>query len=442
MDLLAAASGPTGAPAYVWVIRQGEYKHLLEGSNILTFSTGTSIAWPSPTEFKLQDADESPFDRALTSDETSWIFSLLPVGIICGPFIFGYLADKIGRKFTLIACGAPVAACYLLMAFCKIPAIFYVTRFVIGLSVAGGMAVLPMYVGEIAEDFNRGTLGSALNCFVGAGVLFSYSLAPESAHYYVQREEYDLAKQVLMKIRGGDSKRVETEIAEIQMKLQEKGRGTILDIFRSKGTRKAFIISVCLLAVQQLSGVIAVLSYAQNIFQQAGTSLEPAVCSIIVGGVQFGASFITPVVTDRLGRKPLLLISAIGMTTSEVSLGVYSFLKEQGSDVSSISWLPVLCLIIYIITYNMGFGSLPLAIMAELFPTNVKSIAFSTTTTIAGFISFAITQYFRTMLDAIGMGPSFWIFAGFCVISIPFCLLYVIETKGKSLQDIQKALNS
>ncbi|KAJ8931867.1 hypothetical protein NQ314_015133 [Rhamnusium bicolor] len=348
--------------------------------NIVSFVVGTTLTWSSPVISKLQDLETTPFEIPATSDEMSWISSLLPLGAVFGPFIFGYLADRIGRKYTLLICGVPFLVCYFLLAFGKVLGIYYAARFISGLAVGGVFTVIPMYIGEIADNSNRGALGSTMNCFLCLGLLFSYALGPYVSivafnivpHYYVSNEKHDLAKSALQKIRGNETDSIEKELADIQAKLKEEGHGTFFDIFKSKGLIKAFIISVCLVAFQQLSGINAVLFYAQNIFQQAGTSLKPAVCSIIIGGVQFGTSFITPLVCERLGRKILLLMSATGMLIAEV----------------------------------------PLA------------------------------KYFDAISKSIGMGPSFWIFAAFCVAAIPFCLFYVLETKGRSLQEIQNALNA
>ncbi|KAJ8920255.1 hypothetical protein NQ315_011916 [Exocentrus adspersus] len=437
--------------------------------NIISFIAATCLTWTSPILSQLQDKDKTPFSSVLTDDETSWISSLLPLGAVFGPFVYGYLADKIGRKFTLLICGTPFLVAFLLLAFGKALWMYYIARFISGMSVGGVFTVMPMYVGEIAEDSNRGALGSTMNVFICSGLLFTYSvgpyvsmvalnltlalfpaaylvlfflLGPESPHYYVSKHRNEEAKAALQKIRGGGEEAVDKELSQIQEKIKEEGRGTFFDIFKSKGLTKAFIISLGLVGFQQFSGINAVLFYASTIFEDAGTSLDSNICSIIIGLTQFLTSFVTPLIVERLGRKVLLLFSAVGMMVSEVPLGVYCFLNDKGNDVSAISFLPILCLITYIITYNTAYGPLPWAIMGELFPANVKSIASSVTAAFCWFLAFLITKYFKAVSDAIQIGPSFWIFAGFCAAAIPFSFFYVIETKGKSLKEIQDILNS
>lgn len=434
--------------------------------NIVSFSVGTTLSWSSPMIEKLNGTD-SPFDSGITEEEGSWTSSLLNLGAAIGPFIFGNLTDRIGRKYTILGTGIPLVIGYLLMAFTKSVIFFYIARFLSGLSVGGVFNVIPVYIGEIANTHNRGALSSMLNLLLCAGMLFSYCLGPyvsvmafnlilaifpsiflisfyiigpESAYYYIKKGEHNLAKSALQKVRAGSVK-VEEELNVIHTKITEAGDGTFFDIFKSKELRKAFFITLGLMVFQQFTGIIAVLYYSQTIFKQAGVELDPAVCSIIVGAVQFLTTFITPLVVDRLGRKMLLLVSSIGMVISEAPLGTYSYLKEHKHDVSAMSMLPIICLIVYIITYNFGYGPLPWTIMGELFPTNVKSAASLFTTFFCWTLAFLVAKYFQIIATAIGMGTAFWIFTVACAIAIPFNYFIVIETKGKTLHEIQEELS-
>lgn len=108
------------------------------------------------------------------------------------------------------------------------------------------------------------------------------------------------------------------------------------------------------------------LFYTQTILEATGSKIPSALSSIIIGGVQLIPSAVTPLVADSAGRRPTLLFSAFGMILSEAPLGLYFYLKDNNHDVSSIFWLPVACLVIYIVTFRVGFGPLPWTIMAEL----------------------------------------------------------------------------
>jgi uncharacterized membrane protein len=126
------------------------------------------------------------------------------------------------------------------------------------------------------------------------------------------------------------------------------------------------IISAGLLSFQQLSGINVVLFYSQSIFEKAGSSLEPAIATICVGIVQVFASGCTPLVVDRLGRKLILLVSAGGMAISLGFLGLFFLLDHQKAEiVSSISWLPIVSLVLFVFVYCVGFGPLPWAVFGK-----------------------------------------------------------------------------
>ena len=230
---------------------------------------------------------------------------------------------------------------------------------------------------------------------------------------------------------------------QIQAELAENTDAvSILKFFKNRIYMKGLFISVLLLVIQQLSGINAVLFYTQEIFIAAGASdIAPEISSIIVGLVIFFSSFGTPFVADRAGRRILMLISLMGVTISHLAFGVYFYLKDRTSeDVSSISWLPLLSFLAYIVTFNVGLGALPWTISSELFPTNVKSysaaiVSFSCWTT-----SFFVTKFFNDLQVGLGSGETFWLFSGCCFAGWLFTFIFVPETKGKSFQEIQEIL--
>ncbi|KAJ8945500.1 hypothetical protein NQ318_017943 [Aromia moschata] len=410
------------------------------------FIGGTALTWSSPEIPILSNTTSSPFKRKLSTEEETWVSSLVTLGAAFGPFFFTFLADKMGRKYTLLSMGVPFLVSYIMLAFGQIVELFYVARFVMGITVGGVFTLVPIYAGEVAKRSNRGTLGFLMGSAVCSGLLFSCALGP-----YVSVKlfnlvlaainEPDLAKEALQKLRGS-SDDIDEEFNEIQRKFKEDERGSFSDIFRSKGLIKAFVTSVGLLIFQQLSGINAVLFYGQKIFQEVGSKLPPEVCTIIIASVQFVSSFIAPLIGDKLGRKCILLFSAVGMAVSEISLGVYSYLKDHNHmDMSRVSYLPLVLMTCFIITYNTGYGPLPWSMLGELFPPRVKSIATSSVTSINWILAFFITKHFEAMIKAFGIAQYFWIFGGCCLVAAAFAKFYVIETRGKSLQQIQEALN-
>lgn len=429
------------------------------------FLAGTALTWSSPEIPFLTNASSSPFGRPLSQDEATWVSSLVTLGAAFGPFLFTYLADRMGRKYTLLSAGAPFLVCYLILAFGQIVELFYCARFIMGLTVGGVFSLLPIYAGEISDKENRGILGSLISCAVCTGLLFSYALGPfvdvmtfnlilagcsavfiilftflgeEVPHYYVSINEEHLAKEVLQKLRG-DYIDIDEELFEIQTKFKECN-GTFFEIFSSKSLIRAFLTSVGLLVFQQFSGINVVLFYSQTIFEDVGANLAPEICTIIIGAIQFLSSFIYPLIGDRFGRKIILTFSALGMVVSSSSLGAYSYLQTNKFNLENYTWVPLVCLGSFIITYNTGYGPLPWAMLGELFPTRVKSIATSVACFINWTLAFFITKYFAVMLRYFGLSGYFWLSAGCCIAAAFFGKLYVIETKGKTLEEIQDEL--
>jgi len=139
---------------------------------------------------------------------------------------------------------------------------------------------------------------------------------------------------------------------------------------------------------------------------------------------------------------PLRLLNYL--SALQCALGLYFYLKEvQHADdtVERISWLPLIALVVFISVYSVGWGPLPWAVMGEMFASNVKAKAAGITVSVCWFLAFLITKFSSNMEKAFGNYALFWMFAGFCIISVVFTVLLLPETKGKSLQEIQDELN-
>lgn len=407
----------------------------------------------------------------ISKTEEGWIGSLLPLGAAIGPFAAGIAADTIGRKKTLLISAVPFIIAFILNIVATNVYYFFISRFLCGLSVGLVFTVLPMYIGEISDDEVRGSLGSLMQLFIVIGLLFSYSLGPylsvqlfniillvppvaflviflffipESPYYLIQADNVDSAEESLMKLRAKSKYDVQKELETMKGLVQEaqQNKGNFFDIFKSRGLTMALFLSVSLVTLQQFSGINIILFYTQDIFTDAGVSLAPEICTIIVGIVQVGASGATPMLVERKGKRFLLLVSALGMGLSQGVLAYFFYLKDdKHSDVSAIGWVPIASLIVYMIAYCLGFGPLPWAVMGELFPGNIKSVASTATASGCWVLGFLLTNYFGIVAELIGKSGSFGIFSVCCFGAILFTYKLLPETTGKSLQEIQDILN-
>ena len=157
--------------------------------------------------------------------------------------------------------------------------------------------------------------------------------------------------------------------------------------------------------------------------------------------MQVVATFISSLVVDRLGRRILLLLSSTVMALCTFLMGIYFYMQDKdSSSVESISWLPVTALCIFIITFSLGFGPVPWLMMGEVFAADIKGFAGSLSGTLNWSLAFIVTKTFSNLVSAIKIGPTFWLFSVMTMIGGVFVFMLVPETKGKSLNDIQKML--
>lgn len=206
---------------------------------------------------------------------------------------------------------------------------------------------------------------------------------------------------------------------------------------RTESLRSAFI-AIGLMFFQQMSGINAVIFYSNTIFKDSGSDLDPGVSTIIVGVIQVVATFVSSLVVDKLGRRLLLLFSIVVMGICLCGLGVFFYLLDANSDaIGSLGWLPITSLCLFMVAFSLGFGPVPWLMAGELFAPDIKGFLGAIAGTFNWLLAFVITKFFANFKEAMGNGPTFWLFMVFCAIGFVFVLLFVPETKGKSFQAIQ-----
>lgn len=337
---------------------------------------------------------------------------------------------------------------------------------------AGGafFVVAPAYIGEIATKNVRGTLSSYLQLMVTIGILFAYAVGhfftlktfniicatlplifgaifiwmPESPYFYVMKNRLTNAEQSLKWLRG-EEYNYHDELIEIQIEneLLARNRVSVLAALTKPATKRALMISMCLVLFVQFSGINAVIFYTGFIFDATNAGIQASVATIIVGVMQVVATFIASLTVDKLGRRALLMLSGAVMCICNIGLGIYFYLHDAKSDyITHLSWLPILSLCVYIIAFSLGLGPIPWVLVAEIFTTEAKAIASSMTGATSWLIAFIVTKFFSNVRDLIGIGQTFFVFAGFAAICTVFVICMVPETKGKSFNEIQQSLFS
>lgn len=441
--------------------------------NLSSFTAGTMFAWSSPAIPKLNgliDPLDNPLDTPLDINQASWVTSLVALGAVISPFFAAICSDKYGRKKTLLTFMAPIVAMILVCAFAKHVYLLYLYRFVSGFCIGSIFTVLPIYVGEICTKNNRGALSCFLVIMIASGNLFTYGIGPyvsimvhslvslipavsflilvgffvpESPYYLAAQQKNDEALHSLSIYRQIPRNCVEKELQDITETVQASflNKSNILDIFKNKILLKSLMIVLALMTFQQFSGINNILLFLQTIFNAANgneeAGLPPEIGSIIIGITQIFAAFVTSSFVDRLGRRYLIIISCIGSALSITILGIFFYLLDSNYNVESVSLLPVLSLIAFMLSYTFGLGPIPFTVLGEIFPPNAKAAASTLSISLCFLYMYINTMCFSYMLETIGNAASFWFYGAFSYLGIVYFYFLLPETKGKSLQEIQ-----
>jgi MFS family permease len=196
---------------------------------------------------------------------------------------------------------------------------------------------------------------------------------------------------------------------------------------------------VTLAAIQQFSGINAIIAYAPSIMERTGLSASNSILySILVGVANLAATAVAVRLVDRRGRRPLLLASTVGACASLVLLGV-TFEVPLGDWGS---WLSLAGLLAYIASFAVGLGPIFWLLIAEIFPAEARGAGAGVSTAVNWFSGFVVGLLFVPLADAVGQGPTFWIFAAVCAIGVLFVKRYVPETRGRSFADIAADLHA
>nr|CAI5823896.1 unnamed protein product [Callosobruchus analis] len=422
---------------------------------------------PALAVLKLDDPNLNPIGRPITPFEESIIGGIWLIGSVSGNLMIGRLPDIFGRKKIMIIISVFVLVGYCMLALSSNVNLIYIARLISGISFGMYLPVLSIYLFEISESHNRGKIGSFI-CFfmtLAGGYIFflaaffslkvftflcafptvlcliCYFFVPETPIYLALKGDKRGATKSLRKLRG--IRDVQNELKEIDIMLDGTARdenSTILGMFRAPGLKKSLFLAISVNCIQQLVGQTAVLGYLTPIFNSAGIS--PDIVSLIACIVQLPTTIIGAMLVDKLGRRALLLLSLLTYGTTIALLGLYFYLKHLKFELGSFSWLPVACVILMFIGFCIGMGVVPMTLASEVLPNEVKSIGMSITVFFAGLTASLTVFGFPIVMTYLGLHWCFWICGVVSFVSAVFVYFCVPETKGKSVAEIQKILNS
>ena len=409
----------------------------------------------------------------------AWAMSSALIGCILGAIVSGVISDKLGRKlplllaaslFTISALGTGIADTY---------NTFIVYRIIGGLGIGLASTLSPMYIAEVSPSQYRGRLVSLNQMTIVIGILAAQIIniliaekvptdasdafisaswngttgwrwmfwaevipavaffiftffVPESPRWLMKAGKSELAFPTLNKI-GGEAYAKE-EMNNIQATLNDVSEKVNFKSLWNSKYRTVLIIGIVLAVFQQWCGINIVFNYADEIFTAAGYGVSDTLFNIVItGSVNLVFTLVAMFTVDKWGRKKLMILGAAGLALTYVLLGSAFYFEMKGIAV-------LLMVITGIAVYAMSLAPITWVILSEIFPNRIRGAAMSLATFVLWIACFILTYTFPLLNKNLGAAGTFWLYAVICILGFLFILKKLPETKGKSLEEIEKEL--
>lgn len=409
--------------------------------------------------FIAHEFDLSAFSNGL-------VVSAVLFGAFLGALISGHISDWLGRKRLLIKVAIVFIIGSLMTALVHSVPLLIIGRAIVGIAIGIASYTAPLYISEVAPAKHRGALVSLNQLAVSFGILVSYIvdygfaafdgwrwmlglgavpavalcvgmfLLPYSPRWAFSKMGRGKAQSILSKIRSKESE-IDEELNHIEETTHIE-KGSWGHLFSAK-VRPALTIAVGLAVIQQFTGINTILYYAPTIFTMTG--FEGPVAAILAT-MGIGAAFVIftiislPLI-DRWGRRPLLLLGTFGMT---VCLFVMSIAFGRASEQAFYQWTTLIAMIAYIAFFAVSLGPIMWLMIAEVFPLRVRGLGASIATCMNWLSNMLVALTFLTLIKWFGASGTFLIYGVIGALSLIFIFLRVPETKGASLEKIEKNL--
>lgn len=420
--------------------------------------------WTAPAIPILQ-SENTPIQ--ISKSDENWLESIYLIGGIFGLPITILLVDRIGRKKSTIVSSSVSLLSWLLIAIGTNVSYLYAARFLSGLAADVAFVATPMYVAEIADQKIRGLLSSIIFLMMLFGVLLIYAVAPftpfyvpsivgivllliqlisfsfmpESPYYLLSKNKVDAARKSLNRLRTPKNNEIELEEITSAIERQRREKGRFLDLFIIKSNRKALLIVTMLNAAQHFGAISVMLMNMHTILAKANSIyFSPNNAAILFSLLMFLAALISSFFVDKYGRKVLLVSSSILTGICLLVLAIYFQLLYLKYDLNAVSWIPVAIVMVYAAVFKFGIGMVPIVVISELFPNKVKAMGMTIADGMYLVLGMLSIEFYKQLSENYGYHVPFYVFAIYCFFTTFFCTVFLPETKGKTLEEIQLLL--
>jgi len=407
-------------------------------------------------------------DFGASQGAQEWIVSSMMFGAAIGAVCAGRLSFSFGRKKTLVLGACLFVAGSILCALATSVTILICARVVLGLAIGLATFTAPLYISEVADQARRGSLISTYQLMITIGILaafvsdalFSYYAAwrwmlgvvafpglvflvgvlflPDSPRWLIMRGRRDDAFKVLVSLRGSDAIAT-SELREIEGQMTERQQGFGLFV-KNRNFRRSVFLGIVLQVVQQFTGMNVVMYYAPRIFEATGFGSNAQMWgTAIVGLVNVLATFIAIGYVDKWGRRPMLIVGFIVMAAGMGVLGTMLYIGT-GTDIAK--YLSVGVLLCFIIGFAFSAGPLIWILCSEVQPLQGRDFGIACSTFTNWAANMVVGATFLTLLTTLGSAQTFWLYAALNAAFIFFTIRFVPETRGVSLEQIERNLMS
>jgi MFS transporter, SP family, xylose:H+ symportor len=409
----------------------------------------------------------------LNATQTGFAASSALLGCILGAAMAGTLSDRFGRKRTLILSAVFFTISAIWSAIPNTLTEFNIARIIGGLGVGMASMLSPLYIAEIAPAGIRGRLISFNQFAIVSGILLVYFVnywiagmgdeawntatgwrwmfgsetipallfmlsllaIPESPRWLIKQGKDGAAAATLTKL--SDPEAAARDMRDIKDAIAHEG-SSLRDLLRP-GMRRALVIGLALAILQQITGINVFLYYAPEIFKSLGSGTDSALLqTVIIGAFNVVFTVVAIRTVDRLGRKPLLMVGAGGMGIALAGLGWAAYTDNTAA------WT-LIFILGYIACFALSMGPVVWVVLAEIFPTRLRGRAMAIATLLLWTANYIVSQTFP-MLDAdpwlLGLfhhAFPFWLYGFFCLCTIIVVWRFLPETKGRTLEEIERS---
>lgn len=435
---------------------------------LMSSVVGLQGGWTSPFLSKLDATINPNSELPITKSEASWIASLTSFAQTFGSIFGVILVYTIGSKQSTLITGIPMALSWTCFLIIKSVPLIYVSRILSGLSFGIYQCAYVLYIGEISHPKIRGALValSVNGCFIGyfcgnlmgkyldmwlfatisliPTLLFlvSFSMMPHTPSFLVLNSKMDEAvKSIRFYDRNDD---VTNELDALSHFLRANRTSTLVSKLRainSPTNRKILFKVNVVMALTKLSGIYTIPAYMEIILRNVKIqTINPTDLVIIVGFISSCFSLLATYTSDKFGRSNMLLFSSISIAFSMFLLGLNHQLLDLSIDNKNLQWLSIIAVLIFQLFSAIGIQPTLATILSEIFAPNVKIVGVSLINALNGLCAFASTMSYQPMVENFTEKYVFWIYSLLFIAIAVYIRLFIPETKGKSLIEIQEML--